>query len=272
MNSYSQSPVFADKSKKIILFIIGFFVLWLTVVGIVVFTQVIHPFTLFTYIFHQRDSSILPTTSIENPLPKITARFLSTNDLKSYISGEKPTLLCAYDSLHAKQIFQEVFSGEEYAKYAQNRYFTDEIESADWKSYPEYITATFARKVDETGEWGLLKCDYFENQNAYAVYDQPTNDQAGIFKQTPTKENLDHLVWFLMRADIVSMSGFNQGALIKSSKTEETGTDVIRTDIGIYSVSNDTQPFETRRSDVRFQYRLRKSDGVLFYTNSKTKQ
>jgi len=259
MNSYSQSPVFADRLKKIILFIIGFFVPWLIVIGIVVFTQVIHP-------------GISPTTSVENPLTKITARFLSTNDLKSYISGEKPTLLCAHDSVHAKQIFREVFSGDRYTKYAQNRYFTDEIDSADWKSYPEYITATFARKVDETDEWGLLRCDYFENQNVYAAYERLTDDQAGVFKQTPTRKNLDHLVWFLMRAGIVNLTGFNQGIVIGSSKTEETSADVVRTDTAIYSISNDTSPFETRSLNVEFQYRLRKSDGVLFYTNSEAKQ
>ena len=69
-----------------------------------------------------------------------------------------------------------------------------------------------------------------------------------------------------MKIGVFQLTGFNQGAKIEKSETNETSTEIVRRDIGIYTVYIDVPPFESYSNKVTYTYSLNKQDGSLIYT------
>ncbi len=188
---------------------------------------------------------------IDNPIKPLGGSFLTESDSQQ----QSIVYLCANSKEHAKEIIKDYF----YTSVNENDIVNLEV-------YPEYIAVHFAKKIRDHQQWNILRCDYFIDQASFSPYQDVQLAKLGIFKGKPSKESLNYLIWFLIRIGVVELEGSNQGVDIYKSDIFENDKEIVRIDQGIYWTANDVPPFETRKLKVEYEYRLRKSDGQLFYS------
>ncbi len=246
-------------SKKWLYFTFGFLGLWTLVLSIILLFFFGGPRGFIVYLTSYINNPKISGKTLENPIGTIGGTFLYQRN--EY--GNPRNIICADDISDAKKKVGEYFS-EPYK--TSNRYFSEDIESANWKEFDEYIAATFQREIDNNDKWHVLRCDYFVHQASQAPYDEAKNIKLGEYRGEKSEKSFNHLVWFLMKIGVIQLTGFNQGAKIEKSETTETRTEIVRRDIGIYTVYNDVPPFGSYSAKVIYTYILNKQDGSLTYS------
>lgn len=245
--------------KKWLYFVFGFLGVWILVLNVISLFFFGGPRGIFFLFKQYLNNPKISGKPLTNPVNDIEGRFIYNRN--EY--GNSQYIICADDIDDAKKKIEEYFSE---LQMSSNRYFPEDISSAVWQEFEEYISADFQREIDNNKKWNVLRCDYFVHQVSQVPYSEAKNIKLGVYGGEKSKESLDHLVWYLMNIGVIQLTGFNQGATIDKSDITEISTEIVRKDSGIYTVHNDTPPFESYSSEVIYIYSLNKQDGSLNYT------
>ena len=247
------------KLKKAFIFLIGSLLPWVVVILLVGgFVLGEGPIELLRYLL----PSLHSNPSLENPINDIPGEFISEIDSEA---SPQRLLMCANDIESAKDLFERYYG----STFLSNRYFAAEIENAPWREFPEYYSVRMARSIDGKDIWNVLRCSYFQEAKTYPSYKIIDDSQIGT-TTIRTEEEFDHLSWFLQEIGVIQNHGFNQDIQLYKSTVSDSDGAITRSDEGTYKVYDDTSS-RSSTSKVRTIYRLRKSDGTVYYSRQITK-
>lgn len=166
--------------------------------------------------------------------------------------------ICAESNSDFNDKIKNYFSG-----MGANQYFSDEIKPSNITENDMYYEIKMDRTIEGKSKWGVIKCPYFNQTSSYTDWKNTDNLKLGTSNYVVDAKSFDNIVAFLVKADIVSISGFNSGMSFYKTNTVDSANQIVRVDEGELVVADDTS-FRRDITPVKYTYIFNKATKEVF--------